>query len=721
MKKTLLLGTALMVGAAGFAQSGAKARATNPKYLEKKANYGTTVMVEPQPSLVSNNAKKGQHNSVQSSCGLPKFTTSWNCFGTGGGSSTSSQSCLSYNSDLNTLIWTQRGSKTWAINATSGFVQATLINPTTKVKTDSINIFNDAGANTYHARYPSGVILNTPGNNTLANAYAVGFAQVTNGTNWTGTAYSAKPLWSASAVGHTVAGADSLYAASGTVFGNNASANLTGAPAYDVAALQGTSSMVSIGQLLDPSFTGSDNASSKGFVFVKGTINSGTKLVNWTVDSIMPAVHKGALGYQLGLPRMAFGPDGQTGYVVMLARMAATYSNTSADSAMTPIVYKSTDGGNTWNLQTALLGYNWMCHHPEVEKNVGELVPMKRFYTFNNYAEGADVTVDKNGMLHYVTTVTESTFKTGNIDSLGIYSPLYDYDFLHHHPIIWDFTTNGSDWETMMVDSILCSSIGSSSTDTTSSKSPMGGSQILGVHAHIQVSRSADGSMIFYGWADSDTNVVAPNAYGQRLNTNPDVMMKAYNVTSGMLTATKNTTGSSPYTGTCFYPYLSDISINTAGTNWMVPAVFTTGDVVTSSSGGYPIYDASSQADYYYSDCGTFMASDFSHPAHVYTSPIGGPCTAMGIKTNNAFESSIMNYPNPFNGTTTIAVTLTEAKSFSVNVYNAIGALVYSKSVNGNVGTNNVTFDGSSFNAGVYYYTVNAGNQQATKKMIIAK
>ena len=52
---------------------------------------------------------------------------------------------------------------------------------------------------------------------------------------------------------------------------------------------------------------------------------------------------------------------------------------------------------------------------------------------------------------------------------------------------------------------------------------------------------------------------------------------------------------------------------------------------------------------------------------------------------------------------------------------NTIGALVYSKTVNGNVGTNNVTFDGSALNAGVYYYTVNAGNQQTTKKMVIAK
>ena len=95
----------------------------------------------------------------------------------------------------------------------------------------------------------------------------------------------------------------------------------------------------------------------------------------------------------------------------------------------------------------------------------------------------------------------------------------------------------------------------------------------------------------------------------------------------------------------------------------------------------------------------------------------------LGIQkySNNAFASSITNYPNPFNGTTTISVTLTEQKPVNVKVYNAIGTLVFSKNIEGTAGTNNVTFDGGQLSSGVYYYTVTAGNQQATKKMIIQK
>lgn len=396
------------------------------------------------------------------------------------------------------------------------------------------------------------------------------------------------------------------------------------------------------------------------------------------------------------------------GYIVFTGILNTVYNNYS-DSSMTPILYMTTDGGTTWTQKLA--GYDWMCKHPEVEKNVGELVGNKRFYTFDMGLHGADVTVDANNVLHFVTCVSQSTFQTGDIDSVGIYAPTYQYDYVNYHPIIWDFMTDGNDWSTMMVDSIISADCGSASTDTTSTHSAMGGSQILGVSSHITVSRSKDGSKVFYGWADSD-----PNITGQVYNVNPDVLVKGYDVATKRVTSTLNVTNG---TGTCFYPYLSDISYND-GTNWVVPAVYTFGDAVLATS-PQTTYDASSQADYVFTNCGTFAPSSFSNDTWIYTAPTSTNCAVLGVKKQNEFESSIGNYPNPFNNTTTIAVTLTETKAVDVKVYNAIGTLVFSKKVNGNVGENTVTFDGSALSSGVYYYTVTAGNQQATKKMIIQK
>ncbi|MFI5140863.1 MAG: T9SS type A sorting domain-containing protein [Bacteroidia bacterium] len=725
MKKTLLLGTALVFGVAGFAQSTAKK--VNPKYLQQMpviANEKTLVESEPTTTkgIKVNVAKKG-HQSTSAACTtqLP-FTSSYNCNGVGGGLNTTQQNCLSYNQDLNTLVWTQRGSKQWSLNTTSGFMQATIINATTLVK-DSVILYRDSS--THHARYPSGTLLNPTGNTNYHNAIAVAYGVVTDNTNWTGTAYTAKPLWSKSAVTHTVLPkGDSLYtAAAGGKFGNDVHAlAYEGAPSIDVQYLYDGKTVVSIGTIGDQTMTCTNcNPVNKG-IFVKATLNGAGNAVTWTTDStsLVPSVKKGTLGYHLSSPRMAFGPDGLHGYVVFLGVLSTTYGIPCVDSAMTPILYATTDGGVTWTQKLA--GYDWMCHHPEVEKNVGELVGKKRFYTFNEFIHGADVTVDANNMLHFVTCVAQSSSLPApsstvtTIDSLGIFSPIYNYDYKNYHPIIWDFMTDGTTWKTMMVDSIMSSPCGNQTADTTSLHTAMGGTTLLNVTSHITVSRSKTGDKVFYAWADSD-----PGITGVPYNISPDILMKGFDVASGMLTATKNITN----IGTCFYPYAADLSYND-GTNWVVPAVYTVGHVVTATS-PQTTYDASSQADYYYTNCGTFSPSaDFTIAAAITNGVPTATCAPnpyqVGIEQhNNAFASSISNYPNPFNNTTTIAVTLTENKNVDVKVYNAIGTLVFSKKVNGNVGENNVTFDGSSLSSGVYYYTVTAGNQQATKKMIIQK
>jgi hypothetical protein len=726
MKKSLLLlGTALVVSTAGFAQNAAK-KAINPKYLQKTSVVAMgKVLVEPQPTTIKNNtansAKKG-HQSTSSACTTTQsaITTSWNCIGVGGGSNTSTQNCLSYNQDLNTLAWIQRGSKTWPMVTTSGFLQATIINATTLAK-DSVILYNDA--TTRHARYPGGVLLNPASNTVTAtmsytNALAIGIGVATDNTNWTGTPYVAKPLWSKSALTHTLPSGDSLYTpAVGGFLGNNTYLlQYEGTPSTDIQALSDRKTIVSIGNIGDHAFTASNNNTIYKGVFVKGVLNGAGNSVTWTADttSLVPAAHKGTLGYQLSAPRLAFGPDGLHGYALFLGRLSTAYGNASADSAMTPILYATTDGGTTWAQKLA--GFDWMCLHPEVEKNVGELVGNKRFYTFDEYLHGADVTVDANNVLHFVTCVDQSTSLPGpggitTIDSLGIYSPTYQYDYVYHHPIIWDFMTDGSDWKTMMVDSIISAACGKASTDTTSIHSAMGGASILGVSSHITVSRSKDGTKIFYGWADSDPNVTL-----QVYNINPDILMKAYDITSGMVSATKNATNG---IGTCFYPFLSDISYND-GTNWVVPAVYTVGHGPAIATQPQTTYDASSQADYYFTNCGTFNPTTEFTVTPVINPSLWAQCFG-GIKQSNTFESSISNYPNPFNNFTTISVTLSESKNIDVKVYNTIGSLVFNKKVTGNVGENAISFDGSALSSGVYYYTVTSGNQQATKKMIVQK
>ncbi len=80
------------------------------------------------------------------------------------------------------------------------------------------------------------------------------------------------------------------------------------------------------------------------------------------------------------------------------------------------------------------------------------------------------------------------------------------------------------------------------------------------------------------------------------------------------------------------------------------------------------------------------------------------------------------NSPNPFNPTTTINFTIPEAGLVNVDVFNVAGQKVQTL-VNNTMeaGNHTVTFDGANLAAGVYFYTVKAGEFSKTMKMTLLK
>ena len=85
------------------------------------------------------------------------------------------------------------------------------------------------------------------------------------------------------------------------------------------------------------------------------------------------------------------------------------------------------------------------------------------------------------------------------------------------------------------------------------------------------------------------------------------------------------------------------------------------------------------------------------------------------------------NYPNPFNPTTNINFSLPVDSRVTLEVYNILGQKVKTLISNElTAGNNNITFDASGFNSGVYIYRIEAeGNNgekfSAIKKMILTK
>ncbi len=80
------------------------------------------------------------------------------------------------------------------------------------------------------------------------------------------------------------------------------------------------------------------------------------------------------------------------------------------------------------------------------------------------------------------------------------------------------------------------------------------------------------------------------------------------------------------------------------------------------------------------------------------------------------------NHPNPFNPTTTISFNMESTDVANLSVYNMMGQKVATL-VDGVVGSGNheVVFDASNLSSGVYFYTLSAGANVETRKMILTK
>jgi hypothetical protein len=99
------------------------------------------------------------------------------------------------------------------------------------------------------------------------------------------------------------------------------------------------------------------------------------------------------------------------------------------------------------------------------------------------------------------------------------------------------------------------------------------------------------------------------------------------------------------------------------------------------------------------------------------------PVTMTGVAEQTPIAFGLaQNYPNPFNPATTITFTLTSEGPVSLRVYDNLGREV-STLVNEHrsAGSHEVTFDGSGLSSGAYYYRLQAGGSEQTKRLFLLK
>lgn len=90
-------------------------------------------------------------------------------------------------------------------------------------------------------------------------------------------------------------------------------------------------------------------------------------------------------------------------------------------------------------------------------------------------------------------------------------------------------------------------------------------------------------------------------------------------------------------------------------------------------------------------------------------------------ENNNVLESVSNIYPNPATNMANVTVNLTRETPVKVQVYNSIGALVYSGNEQKSPGKNKVSVDCTLFNSGLYFMTLTAGDTKITKRLVINK
>ncbi len=570
--------------------------------------------------------------------------------------------CLAYNKDLNTVMFTHRKSPFWVLPGkleNSGAIQSTWFSLNGSLK-DSVIVYADS---IQVGRFPSGIIFNTPGNSNPDKARVIASGVTTNNLIFTGVFFASDSL--KNDLGHEdnnvyqkfidAATGDSLHFA-------NADLQLVNGNVYVLAGLQPVSLNL---------FANNAGETFMGVALLKGTpTNAG---INWVCTKFKPQLFSQTA---ITNSHLSFSPDGQTGYLVLFGILA---NASGVNRAIQPIVYKSTDAGNTW--AEVNQHYNWNAGNNSLLMST--ILPiyngsMKK-PLFNEFY-GVATTVDNAGKLHLICNVDGGW--SDNNDSLAI---RYGYNHITTFPKIWDLVTDGTgDWQEHYVATLNSSPFFSNFIPNFNFWAD---SPFLFSNNRIQVARSENGEYIFIGWTDSDGSLVN-NVY----NVYPDIYLTAINTTNSQQSIIKNVT---PGLGDCWWMQMAPTVAEPVAGTFQIPFVYSSNLT----------HEINNPVTHYYVNDAFILASDINQIPEVPTP---------------AFKVS-KPYPNPGSETVTVDVQLPHDAPVSISLVDHLGRTLEMKTYQGSAGVNNFSFSVNSFSSGIYCFSVKVYGTTTTQKIMIKK
>lgn len=298
----------------------------------------------------------------------------------------------------------------------------------------------------------------------------------------------------------------------------------------------------------------------------KGVYDPATGDVNWTVakNYNMPFVRYLPAGgtdsaTARTTPNIAFSPDGTVGYLSLLGDI------NDRDSVFLPILAKSSDGGQTWGdpfeikmrqfrelvdtLQTFWIVVD-TANNDTIPAGTG--VPTCGF--------DHDVTVDKNGNFHFLAIVGNASSN----NAAGVRGrPNYSISS-GLRMFACDFTLDSFGDPNMLVlypQTTFRGNFGLLGA---------GGSDETTADPYTQMSRSQDGSKVFFVWTESDTT----GNFGDNDNSNPNLFTRSLDVDNLKLTQVTNWTGDdATWVSRAVMPHAAPVSLNVGANAYRIPVV----------------------------------------------------------------------------------------------------------------------------------------------------
>jgi hypothetical protein len=146
-------------------------------------------------------------------------------------------------------------------------------------------------------------------------------------------------------------------------------------------------------------------------------------------------------------------------------------------------------------------------------------------------------------------------------------------------------------------------------------------------------------------------------------------------------------------------------------------------DIILSSNIQETHYDITGRAEgqYYYAVRARDAQSQLSSYSNREMADVQVPSAADDVVLPSGL-SLFQNYPNPFNPATEISFSLPARAYVELAVYSITGAKIATLVDSDlNAGEHRVTFNGTDFAGGVYFYRLRAGDETLTKKMVFVK